>query len=92
VRPAVVIIETHIEFGAQNVVVPYHPDYQYLPKIHPEYFGASAPAMLSLAAVRKDIFPDRVPSVSLESVLCHPRHMERLKLFEPIRNFAYVAL
>jgi hypothetical protein len=110
VSPAVVVIETHIEFGAQNVAVPYHPGYRYPPKIHPEYFGASAPAMLSLATkkgyrlvganrygfnlifVRKEIFPDRVPGVSLESVLCHPRHMERLKLFEPIRNFAYVAL
>jgi hypothetical protein len=48
VRPAVVIIETHIEFGLQNIAVPYDRDYKYPPK-HPDYFGASAGAMQSLA-------------------------------------------
>lgn len=110
VSPAVVIIETHIEFGMQNIAVPYDRDYHYPPNKHPEYFGASAVAMLSLATkkgyrlvganrfgfnlvfVRNDIFPDRVPAIPLEFVLRHPRHTERLKLFEPIKNRKYVKL
>ena len=48
VSPAVVIIETHIEFGMENKAVPYDPDYFY-PGKHADYFGASAPAMVSLA-------------------------------------------
>jgi hypothetical protein len=46
-RPRVVIIETHVEFGLQNIVVPYDPDYRY-PGKHPLYHGASAPAMIAL--------------------------------------------
>jgi hypothetical protein len=46
-RPRVVIIETHVEFGMQNVVVPYDPAYQY-PGQHPLYHGASVPAMIAL--------------------------------------------
>jgi hypothetical protein len=109
VSPAVVIIETHIEFGMQNIAVPYDRDYHY-PGKHPDYYGASAVAMDSLATkkgyrlvganrfgfnlifVRNDVFPDRVPAVPLESVLRHPRYAERLKLYEPIKNWEYVAL
>ena len=110
ITPAVVIIETHIELGARNIAVPYDPDFHYPPEKHPEYFGASAPAMLSLATkkgyrlvgsnhygfnlifVRTDIFPERVPAVPLDSVLRHPRHIERLKLAEPIKDWEYAAL
>lgn len=49
VRPAVIVIETHVEFGLRNIAVPYDPDYCY-PGKHPDYHGASAPAMCSLAA------------------------------------------
>ena len=49
VSPAVVIIETHIELGMRNIAVPYNPDYRY-PGRHPDYFGASAGAMHSLAS------------------------------------------
>ncbi len=48
VSPRVVIIETHIEFGSHNIVVPYDPDYVY-PGRHPDYHGASAVAMAALA-------------------------------------------
>lgn len=46
--PNVVIIETHIEFGMNNIVVPYDPEYFY-PGKHPVYHGASPIAMVNLA-------------------------------------------
>jgi hypothetical protein len=109
VSPTVVIIETHTEFGMQNLAVPYDPDYRY-PGKHPDYFGASPVAMHKLAGqkgyrlvganrfgfnlifVRKDVYPERVPEVPLESVLQHARYAERLKLYEPIKDWEYVAL
>jgi len=48
VEPRVVIIETHIEFGMNSIVVPYDKDYIY-PGKHPDYFGASPVAMAKLA-------------------------------------------
>lgn len=48
VQPQVVIIETHNEFGFEDVVVPYDPDYFY-PGKHPVYHGASPVAMVKLA-------------------------------------------
>lgn len=48
VDPAIVIIETHIEFGMQNIVVPYDPQHVY-PGKHPDYFSASPVAMVRLA-------------------------------------------
>ncbi|MFM2134828.1 MAG: hypothetical protein RL021_228 [Bacteroidota bacterium] len=48
VRPRVVIIETHVEFGMHNIVVPYDPDYVF-PGKHPVYHGASPVAMTRLA-------------------------------------------
>ncbi len=47
-RPKVVVIETHIEFGIRNIVVPYDPDYMF-PGKHPVYHGASVTAMNKLA-------------------------------------------
>jgi len=47
-EPRVVIIETHIEFGMNSIVVPYNKDYSY-PGIHPDYHGASPVAMEKLA-------------------------------------------
>ncbi len=46
--PRVVIIETHNEFGMNNIVVPYDADYSY-PGKHPVYHGASPVAMTRLA-------------------------------------------
>ncbi len=48
VQPDVVIIETHNEFGMNNIVVPYDADYSY-PGKHPIYHGASPVAMTKLA-------------------------------------------
>lgn len=48
IDPRVVIIETHVEFGLENIVVPYDPDYSY-PGEHPQYHGASVVAMENLA-------------------------------------------
>jgi hypothetical protein len=48
VEPRVVIIETHIEFGMNSIVVPYDKDYSY-PGKHPDYHGASPVAMEKLA-------------------------------------------
>lgn len=48
ISPRVVMIETHIELGMNAIVVPYDPNYTYPSSIHPDYFGASAPAMVKL--------------------------------------------
>ncbi|MCH2224229.1 MAG: hypothetical protein MK066_05615 [Crocinitomicaceae bacterium] len=48
VQPQVVIIETHNEFGLNDIVVPYDPNYMY-PGKHPTYHGASPVAMTKLA-------------------------------------------
>jgi hypothetical protein len=48
VQPRVVLIETHNEFGMENIVVPYDPEYFY-PGKHPVYHGASPLAMTNLA-------------------------------------------
>ncbi|MCF6350886.1 MAG: hypothetical protein L3J23_07640 [Flavobacteriaceae bacterium] len=48
VQPKVVIIETHNEFGLEDIVVPYDKDYFY-PGKHPDYHGASPIAMTNLA-------------------------------------------
>ncbi len=49
VKPLVVIIEAHNEFGLNNIVVPYDPEYIY-PGKHPTYHGASPIAMMRLAS------------------------------------------
>lgn len=46
--PRVVIIETHVEFGYHDVVVPYDPEYVF-PGRHHLYHGASPVAMVKLA-------------------------------------------
>ena len=48
IQPKVVIIETHIEFGNHNIVVPYDSNYMF-PGKHPVYHGASVVAMNQLA-------------------------------------------
>ncbi|MCG8576742.1 MAG: hypothetical protein MI810_17820 [Flavobacteriales bacterium] len=48
VQPQVVIIETHVELGMRNIVVPYDPNYVF-PGKHPVYHGASPIAMEKLA-------------------------------------------
>lgn len=48
VSPQVVIIETHVDLGLRNIVVPYDPNYSF-PGKHPLYHGASPLAMVKLA-------------------------------------------
>lgn len=48
ISPRIVVIETHVEFGARSIVVPYDPRYVY-PGVHPDYHGASPAAMERLA-------------------------------------------
>ncbi len=48
IQPEVVIIETHNEFGENDIIVPYDPSYFY-PGKHPDYHGASPTAMTKLA-------------------------------------------
>ncbi len=48
IQPKVVVIETHIEFGTENIVVPYDSEYMF-PGKHPVYHGASVVAMNELA-------------------------------------------
>jgi hypothetical protein len=47
VQPQVVVIETHVEFGLEPLVVPYDPEYAP-PGKHPDYHGASPIAMIKL--------------------------------------------
>ena len=48
VSPQAVIIETHNEFGYEDIIVPYDPAYSF-PGKHPVYHGASPIAMTKLA-------------------------------------------
>jgi len=107
VQPRVVIIETHIEFGRDSIVVPYDKDYSY-PGKHPDYHGASPVAMAKLARqkgyrlvgsnvygfntiyVKRGIGEDLLPEVPVESVFAHPRNAERMKRYEPIKDWEYV--
>ncbi|MBV9201857.1 MAG: hypothetical protein JO229_10070 [Alphaproteobacteria bacterium] len=104
--PKVVMIETHIEFGMNDIVVPYDKDYVY-PGRHPDYHGASPVAMEKLARrkgyrlvganrygfntiyVREGLAPT-LPTASVDSILSHPRNMQRAVLFEPIKDWEYV--
>lgn len=104
--PKVVMIETHIEFGMNDIVVPYDKDYVY-PGRHPDYHGASPVAMEKLARrkgyrlvganrygfntiyVREGLAPT-LPAVSVDSIISHPRNMQRAVLFEPIKDWEYV--
>ena len=47
IAPQVVMIETHVEFGMHDIVVPYDPNY-FAPGKHPIYHGASPVAMNKL--------------------------------------------
>jgi len=49
VSPRIVVIETHVEFGMNSIVVPYDDDYVWERGMHPQYLGASPVAMTKLA-------------------------------------------
>ena len=109
IDPRVVIVETHVEFGTHDIVVPYDKNYCY-PGKHPDYHGASPVAMAKLADrkgyrlvganaygfntiyVKRGIGEDVLPEVAVESVLRHPRNIERFQRFNEIADWEYVTI
>lgn len=107
VKPEVVIIETHNEFGLHDIIVPYDPEYFY-PGKHPDYHGASPIAMTKLAKskgyrlvgsnelgfnfiyLRENLLTEKVPTVSVKSLLQHPSNAEAQARFEAIKDWEYV--
>lgn len=106
IQPQVVIIETHNEFGMNDIVVPYDPDYFY-PGKHPDYHGASPIAMTNLAKHKgyklvgsnelgfNFIFVQKdlalqLKEVTVDSLLQHPSNHEAQQRFEAIKDWEYV--
>ena len=106
IDPQVVIIETHNEFGLNDIVVPYDPEYYY-PGKHPDYHGASPVAMTKLANAKgyklvgsnelgfnfifvRKDLVPELPEVTVESCLKHPSNVEMQQRFETIRDWEYV--
>lgn len=106
ISPQVVIIETHNEFGLNDIVVPYDANYVY-PGKHPDYHGASPVAMTNLAKSKgyrlvgcnelgfnfifvKDGLAPELQEVTVESVLMHPSNQEAQAKFEAIKDWDYV--
>jgi hypothetical protein len=106
ISPQVVIIETHNEFGLNDIVVPYDANYSY-PGKHPDYHGASPIAMTNLAKHKgyrlvgcnelgfnfifvRNDLAKELPEVSVESVLKHPSNLDAQKKFAAIKNWDYV--
>lgn len=106
ISPQVVIIETHNEFGLNDIVVPYDASYVY-PGKHPDYHGASPVAMTHLARSKgyrlvgcnelgfnfifvRNGLAPELPEVSVESVLTHPSNKEAQEKFEAIKDWDYV--
>ncbi len=107
IKPRVVMIETHNEFGMRNIVVPYDPNYSY-PGKHLLYHGASPVAMNRLARrkgyrlvganelgfnfifIRNGLAEEKIPEVSVESVLNHPSSIAAAQKFREIENFEYI--
>jgi hypothetical protein len=105
INPQIVIIETHNEFGLNDIVVPYDASYFY-PGKHPDYHGASPIAMNNLAKHKnyrlvgsnelgfnfifvRNDLAPELKEVSVESVLEHPSNKEAVKQFEAIKDWEY---
>lgn len=106
INPQVVIIETHNEFGLNDIVVPYDADYFY-PGKHPDYHGASPVAMNNLAKhlgyrlvgcnelgfnfiFVRNDLASALKEVTVASVLTHPSNEGAQKKFESIKDWDYV--
>ena len=50
INPRIVLMETHVEFGMNSIVVPYDEEYVWSKENHPHYLGASPVAMTKLAS------------------------------------------
>lgn len=106
INPQVVIIETHNEFGLNDIVVPYDADYFY-PGEHPDYHGASPVAMNNLAKQLgyrlvgcnelgfnfifvRNDLALALKEVTVASVLTHPSNELAQKKFESIKDWDYI--
>jgi hypothetical protein len=106
VQAQVVIIETHNEFGLNDIVVPYDAEYFY-PGKHPDYHGASPVAMNHLAQSKnyrliganalgfnfvfvRNDLLPELPTVEVPSVLQHPSNQDMQARFEAIKTWEYV--
>jgi len=106
INPQVVVIETHNEFGMNDIIVPYDSNYFY-PGIHPDYHGASPVAMNKLANSKgyrliganelgfnffflRNDLLPQIKECTVESCLQHPSNKEAIKKFETIKNWKYV--
>lgn len=106
ISPQIVIIETHNEFGMNDIVVPYDADYFY-PGKHPDYHGASPVAMNNLAKhlgyrlvacnelgfnfiFLRNDLVHELPEITVASVLQHPSNEEAQARFEAIKDWEYV--
>jgi hypothetical protein len=106
ITPQVVIIETHNEFGLNDIVVPYDANYVY-PGKHPDYHGASPVAMRNLAKSKgyrlvgcnelgfnfifvRENLAPELKEVTVESVLNHPSNKEMQAKFEAIKDWEYI--
>lgn len=52
IRPRIVLVEAHVEFGMESIVVPYDEDFTWRPGMHPHYLGASPVALTKLGSSR----------------------------------------
>lgn len=106
IQPQIVIIETHNEFGLNDIVVPYDASYFY-PGKHPDYHGASPIAMNNLAKhlnyrlvgsnelgfnfiFLRNDLAPHLKEVSVESLLQHPSNKEAQERFEAIKDWEYI--
>ncbi len=106
IKPQIVVIETHNEFGLHDIVVPYDSNYFY-PGKHPDYHGASPIAMTKLAhhlgyrlvACNElgfnfifvlEDLAEDLPTIDVESVLTHPSNQEAQARFEAIKDWEYI--
>jgi hypothetical protein len=103
--PKVVMTETQIVFGMRNIVVPYdkdhvypgvHPHYFGASPVAMEKLARRKGYRLvganrlgfNTIYVREGLAP-ALPTVSVESILSHPRNKEHAVLFEPIKDWKY---
>lgn len=93
IRPRIVIVETHVEYGEANVAVPYDPDFAWEDA---RFVGASPAAVVRLGErlgyrlvggnrfgynaffLREDLGRDLVPTIPVADLLAHPRTAGRL--------------
>lgn len=107
VRPRIVIVETHVEYGEANVAVPYDPEFAWEDA---RFVGASPTAVVRLGErrgyrlvgsnrfgynaffLREDLGEDVVPTLAVSDLLAHPRTRARQIPAGELAGFPFVAL